>query len=164
MRLTNQKGENLSPAEMKNSAGNYFKIGLGIVAVGLAFLLWNSVNIFTTTSTIGTVISNECSTNRVAGTNESTTTRSCTPTFSFTDDAGILHEAPASSSSATVYPTNADFTIGYKPDDFSAVYITDWGRNIKYPLIFFAIAGFVFWMSASIRKTGREWDAEQKNG
>ncbi len=165
MRLTNQKGENLSPAEMKKSAGNYFKIGLAIVAVGLIFLAWNYAYILTTTSAEGTVVSIEYSTT-TSRTNSSTGAKTPTylPTFSFQDKAGVPHEAPIRFAESVQYKVGDTYNIGYDPDDLSIVFLTDWGSNIKFPLIFFVIAGGVFWMSSSIRKTGREWEAAEKNG
>jgi hypothetical protein len=144
---------------MKKSAGNYFKIGLALVFVGLVFLLFNYAYILTTTSTEGTVISIDSDT--TTSTRDSPSTTTYLPTFTFQDELGVAHEAPASSSSSTNYKMGKVYTVGYDPDDFSVVYVIDWGKNIKFPLIFFAIAGFVFWMSSSIRKTGREWAAEQ---
>ena len=160
MRLTNQKGENLSPAEMKKSAGTYFKIGLAIVAVGVAFLLFNYAYVLTTTSAKGVVIRIDSHTTSSSRDRASSTTYR--PIFAFTDDAGIAHEAPASSESSTNYTLNKTYTIGYDPDDLSVVYVIDWGKNMRFPLIFFVIAGGLFWMSSSIKKTGREWEAEQK--
>jgi len=162
MRLTNQKGENLSPAEMKKSAGNYFKVGLAVLAAGLIFLAWNYAYILTTTGTTGTVVHVEySSTSSRTSSTINNNAPTYLPTFSFQDKAGVTHEAPIRFFSSTRYKMGDTYKIGYDPDDLSLVFVTDWGRNIKFPLIFFAIAGFIFWMSSSIRKTGREWEVTQ---
>ena len=166
MRLTNQKGENLSPQKMFGAARVVFKISLGIALIGVAFLLFNYVYILTTDSAEGTVVQVEYSV-KVSSTRSSSGSYSYTerdvslPTFLFQDKNGAGHTAPISSTSYHLYQMDDVYNIGYNPDDLSTVYVTDWQRNLYYPMFFFAIAGLVFWAGSSIRKTGREWEAEQ---
>jgi len=162
MRLIDQEGKNLSPKKMYSASQAVFKTGLGIVAVALLFWAWNFVAILTTMSAKGTVVSVDIHTHQSV---KGKTSNTYSPTFSFVDETGETHEAsvrfPASNYN---FEVGDKMTVGYDPEGFSYVIIVDWWVNSRMPLIVLAVAGLVFWASASICKTGQQWEAEGRHG
>ena len=147
---TNNKAHQES--DLKETYGairTFGRIGLALVAIGVIIAAYSFYSLQVSTNTIGEVVSVE---KHQTGTGNRRTT-SYTPTFTFKDEHGKQHTAPASSGSSDLnYPVGASVDISYNSDDFTTVQINSIRSILYLPMIIWLLGGALIWYSRSAKK------------
>jgi len=124
-------------------------IGMALVSIGVIYAAYTFYSLQMGTNTTGEVLSVEVSRSG----SSSNSSRSYTPTFSFTDKQGEQHIAPTSYGSSELnYPVGARVKINYNPDDYSTVRISSISSILYLPLFLWFFGGGLLWYSKKAKK------------
>ena len=141
----------VTEADYKKGKKQFQMIGIGIVVIGLLIASYTLVGILGSTKTLAKVISIEKSYSTSGSGTDRRQWVSYTPTLSFVDDIGETHQAPSNNSDSVYnYPIGEEVNIYYDSDDFSSVRINRFLSLWKLPLIFWAVGGFLVWLTTKM--------------
>ncbi len=163
--MTTEKLEiKVTEADYKKGKKQFRMIGIGIVVIGLLIAAYTFNGILGSLKTIGKVVSVERSYSTSGSSSSRNKNVSYTPTFSFVDSDGKTHQAPTSHSTSSYnYPIGEEVKIYYDPKDLSSIRINNFLALWKLPMIFWAVGGFLVWLTTKMNTSVESSRIEKKS-
>ncbi len=133
------------------------KMGMVIIAIGVAIAAYTFYSLQGTLSTEGKVVSIETTTTSRSGGSYST---SYTPLIAFSDSLGEQHQKPTNFSASDYnFSVGTKLKIYYDPNDLSSVRIASITSIWRLPLLFLGLGAFLLWLAT--RETVESLAAKQ---